>query len=224
MSLNRPRSSHPACLNLHHQACSSRMDIEAFIRARFRAVHDADIHDFLQTLVSYRNTHGELIAAAGFQLASEASLFLEAYLEVPVEHCLAQLIAATPERDRIVEVGNLATLRPGHARQLIMMLAAWFDRRQLQWAVLTLTPTLINSFHRLGLKLHVLAPARCERLHLCNSDWGHYYDQKPQVVAVSIPASAAGLRRQTMARPKLIIRDNHHFSTTENAHALPTVC
>ena len=224
MSLNPPRISHPTHLSLHHQDCSARADIETFIRARFQAVHDADIHYFLQTLVSYRNTRGELLAAAGFQLASATSLFLEAYLDAPVEHYLPQVATLTPARSQIVEVGNLATLRPGHARLLIMTLAAWFDRRQLQWAVLTLTPTLINSFRRLGLALHPLAPAQRERLQHSGSDWGHYYDQKPQVVAVSIAASAACLRRQAMVRPLLTACDNIPFTPAENAHALPPVC
>ncbi|MET3998563.1 thermostable hemolysin [Marinobacterium sp. MBR-109] len=224
MSLNPPRINQPTSLSLHDQACAVRPGIEAFIRERFRVVHAADIHDFLPTLVSCRNARGELVAAAGFQLAAEASLFLETYLDTPIEHCLADRLTVMPTRDRIVEVGNLATLKPGQVRQLIVTLAAWFDRRQLEWAVLTLTPTLINSFRRLGLELHPLAPARHERLSHGSSNWGHYYDQKPMVVAVSIPAGAACLRRQAMTHPTHATYERPTLTTTENAHALPSVC
>lgn len=224
MSLNPPRMSQPTSLSLHDQACSMRSVVEAFIHERFQIVHGADIHDFLPTLVSYRNPRGELMAAAGFQLASESSLFLETYLDQPVEHCLPTPSTLLPARSGIVEVGNLATLRPGHARQLIVALASWFDRRQLQWAVLTLTPTLINSFRRLGLEVHLLAPARRERLGHGRSDWGRYYDQKPQVVAVSIPVSTACLRRQTESLQPLAHHEQPPHPSIESAHAFPPVC
>lgn len=195
MSINPPPARHPVSLSLHHRYSATRPRIERFIHQRFAQVHGADVQDFLPTLVSCNGTDGELMAAAGFQLAGEGRLFLETYLDQPIEHTLAVLTGTPPMRDQIVEVGNLATARPGRTRPLVIALAAWFDRRQLQWAVLTLTPTLINSFRRLGLEVHPLAPARQERLCSSRSDWGHYYELQPQVVAVSVPASAELLRR-----------------------------
>lgn len=199
MSINPPLARQPVSLSLHTQLAPQRRRVEQFIHGRFAQVHGADVHDFLPTLVSSTNTEGELTAAAGFKLASESPLFLEAYLDQPVESCLAALGHIQPEREKIVEVGNLATASPGRTRQLIIALAAWFDRRQLEWAVLTLTPTLINSFRRLGLEVHVLAPALLERLSDGLSDWGQYYALQPQVVAVSVPESARLLRQTSVA-------------------------
>jgi len=200
MSINPPLARHPVSLSLHPQHSATRSRIERFIHQRFAQVHGADVQDFLPTLVSCNGTDGELMAAAGFQLANEGPLFLEAYLDRPIEHILTALPGTPPTRNQIVEVGNLATARPGRTRHLVIALAAWFDRRQLQWAVLTLTPTLINSFRRLGLEVHPLAPARQERLCSSRSNWGHYYELQPQVVAVSVPASAELLRRAAMSQ------------------------
>ncbi len=200
MSINPPMVSCPSQLSLHEQASETRAEVEHFIHDRFATEHNAEVRDFLPTLVSCRGTQGELMAAAGFQLASEGVLFLEAYLDAPIEACLASLGMTGCSRDRIVEVGNLATQRPGQARQLIITLAAWFHRRQLEWAVLTLPPVLINSFRRLGLEVHLLAEAVQSRLMHSLSDWGHYYAQHPRVVAVSIPASALHLRKAARAR------------------------
>ena len=201
MSTNPPALRYPTSLHLHEQDAPTRARIEHFIHTRFAESHGADVHDFLPTLVSCSSPSGDLMAAAGFQLASAGTLFLEAYLDQPVENCLAPLSEGLPARSQIVEVGNLATSGPGRSQQLIMALTAWFDRRQLQWAVLTLTPTLINSFRRLGLQPQVLAPAIQERLHRSRSNWGHYYDNHPQVVAVSIPQSAALLRQGARPAP-----------------------
>ncbi len=198
MSINPPRAEQPVTLSLHIEGSPKRRQVERFIHERFTQVHGADVRDFLPTLVSTSNTDGQFMAAAGFKLASEGPLFLEAYLDRPIEDCLTLIQGTSPRREQIVEVGNLATSKPGRTRQLIIALAAWFDRRQLQWAVLTLTPTLINSFRRLGLEVHVLAPALLERLSHSQSDWGQYYSLKPQVVAVSVPASAALLRDSSL--------------------------
>lgn len=198
MSINPPLAEQPVTLSLHSKGSSKRRQVERFIHERFTQVHGADVQDFLPTLVSSSNTDGQFMAAAGFKQASEGALFLEAYLDQPIEDCLAQIHGVTPHREQVVEVGNLATAKPGRTRQLIIALAAWFDRRQLQWAVLTLTPTLINSFRRLGLEVHELAPALSERLSHSQSDWGQYYSLKPQVVAVSVPASAALLRDSSL--------------------------
>ncbi len=219
MSINPPMVSCPSHLSLHEPASETRAEVEHFIHDRFATEHNADVRDFLPTLVSCRGTQGELMAAAGFQLASEGALFLETYLDAPIEACLASLGMPDCSRNRIVEVGNLATLRPGQARQLIITLAAWFHRRQLEWAVLTLTPVLINSFRRLGLKVHLLAEAVQTRLTHSLSDWGLYYEQHPRVVAVSIPASALHLRRTARARPRRPLAVMSEGSTGDRPHA-----
>ncbi len=219
MSINPPMVSCPSHLCLHEQESETRAEVEHFIHDRFAAEHGADVKDFLPTLVSCRSTRGELMAAAGFQLASEAPLFLEAYLDAPIEACLASLGMTGCSRNRIVEVGNLATQRPGQARQLIITLTAWFHRRQLEWAVLTLTPVLINSFRRLGLEVHLLADAQQRRLVHSQSDWGHYYAQHPRVVAVSIPASALHFRQAARARLRRPVTDTRRVSNGDRPHA-----
>ncbi|MBP0047692.1 thermostable hemolysin [Marinobacterium sp. AK62] len=185
----------PLQLTLHEPDTPLRAAVENFIHRRFLEVHSADVRDFLPTLVSYRNARGQLLAAAGIKRAHQGPLFLEAYLDQPVEVCLSFLSGTPVARDRIVEVGNLATHGAGSTRQLIRALAARFEHEGLEWAVLTLTPTLINSFTRLGLNLHTLTFASPERVAQSASRWGEYYRLNPRVVAVSIPESAARLRQ-----------------------------
>ncbi|WP_432698200.1 thermostable hemolysin [Marinobacterium sp. YM272] len=179
---------------LHGPGDLSRARIEAFIRERFAAIHSAWIDDFLPTLISTRNDRSQLLAAAGFQWASDNPLFLETYLDTPVESCLREFSHSPVSRQTIVEFGNLATTTPGEIRKLILVLASYFGQRGMDWAVLTLTPTLINSFTRLGLVLHSLAPARPELLKTSRSYWGRYYDLNPRVVAINVRANKPRLQ------------------------------
>ncbi len=207
-------------LQLHTQQETARVRIEAFIRERFAAIHAAWIDDFLPTLISTQTGRGQIHAAAGFQWATDSPLFLEAYLDIPIERRLRQLGQSAAQRGQIVEFGNLATSRPGAIRELILVLANYFGRRGMDWAVLTLTPTLINSFNRLGLVLHPLASASPERLTSSRSNWGRYYDQNPQVVAINLPANqprlqmleSLGIRRPTSIVPLLPMEPLHERS------------
>ena len=63
------------------------------------------------------------------------------------------------------------------------------------------TPALINSFRRLGIALHRLAPADPARLGVDRDEWGSYYDAGPQVMVAEVPGAdrtlaTAGTYRQ----------------------------
>jgi hypothetical protein len=193
--MNRPSvlSDAFSALALHDGDAPTRPGIERFIQERFAAVHEARVRDFLPTLVSTHTANRELLAAAGFQKASDGTLFLESYLKRPVENCVSTVAGTPVSRRQIVEIGNLATARTGSTRKLIILLAFYFAHLELDWAVLTLTPTLINSFTRLGIELHTLAKAEASKLYHSGSDWGRYYDCKPMVVAANIPLSTEHL-------------------------------
>ncbi|TCK07589.1 thermostable hemolysin [Marinobacterium mangrovicola] len=224
MKARIPAQETALTLQLHRLEDLSRVRIQAFIRARFAAIHSAWIDDFLPTLISTQTDSRQIHAAAGFQWANESELFLEAYLDTPIERRLRQLGQHSALRHQIVEFGNLATDRPGAIRQLILVLANYFGRRGMDWAVLTLTPTLINSFTRLGLVLHPLAAARPERLSSLpgksRSYWGRYYEQNPQVVAINLTLNqprlqmleSLGVRRPTSTTPLLPMERIHETS------------
>lgn len=186
MKLPIPARDTALRLHQHDKGDLSRPRIEAFIRERFAKIHAAWIDDFLPTLISTGSDNGQLLAAAGFQWAEDSELFLETYLDKPIEACLHDLRPTQIQRRNIIEFGNLATTTPGAIRKLILVLANHFGSRGMDWAVVTLTPTLINSFTHLGLKLHPLAPARPERLRASRSHWGRYYDLNPSVVAIDV--------------------------------------
>jgi len=207
-------------LYLHDRLSPTRPRVEAFIGERFAAVHAARVCDFLPTLISSESATRRLQAAAGFQMAEGAPLFLEAYLDAPVEAYLSALSRAPVSRRQIIEFGNLATVRPGAIRGLILSLASYFRRRGMAWAVLTLTPTLINSFTRLGFVMNPLAPARAERLSASASHWGRYYDLNPQVVAIDVALNTPRLlelerletARAGRASPLLPLENTHDIA------------
>lgn len=173
------------------RACSPRLEpihathplrtrCEQFIGARFEHAHGARISHFSPYLLGVRDALDRWRAAAGYTPAEGRRLFLEQYLDAPVEHLLARYGV---EREAIVEVGNLAAASAGMGRTLIPLLARHLDRLGYEWVVFTATRELRNAFARMGLAPLELAPADPARLTDGGARWGTYYDSDPVVVA-----------------------------------------
>ena len=155
---------------------------EAFIADVFERHYGATIKNFAPNLMLLeRGEH--IAAAAGWRCAGEDQLFLENYLDLPIEAAVARLAGQPVRREAIVEVGNLAATRAGGSVDVILSLAAHLDRLGYEWVVFTATNELIGIFRRLGLPPLALAPADPSRLGEQAADWGSYYDSKPVVVA-----------------------------------------
>ena len=171
-------------LTIRHTVAGSRRrdEVEEFIRATFKSRFGAEVTSFAPNLMALE-LHDRVVAAAGWRCAADEPLFLETYLDVPVEAALAKLAGHPVERARIVEVGNLAAARAGGSIDVILALSRHLDRLGYEWVVFTATRELIGIFRKLGLAPLALAPADPERLGEQAGAWGHYYESAPVVVA-----------------------------------------
>lgn len=186
----RPAIDVPTLVHLEGPKAHERTEAESFVRDAFRAAYDADIEHFLPTLMALRNDAGRLLAVLGLRDAGDERLFLEQYLDQPVEQVLSRAAACPIERDRLVEVGNFAVGAAGGGRWLITALTAYLYSAGHSWAVFTCGPELRNAFGRLGVELVDMAAADPGRLPLHElARWGGYYDQKPRVMAANVAQS-----------------------------------
>ena len=164
-----------------------RRAVEAFIQRRFSEQHEARVTHFMPSLLGLQAADGVLHGAVGLRGANEGALFLEQYLDAPIEQALRPLFGPGIPREEIVEVGNLAADGRGTARRLIVELSGRLAEGGFRWVAFTGTPALLNSFQRLGLPLTRIAPADPARVGAQRSAWGRYYDLRPQVMVGEIP-------------------------------------
>ena len=160
-----------------------RAGLEAFIRTVYREHYAAEVRSFAPTLVGWRGEDGTLVAAAGYRAADPGPLFLERYLHASVQTLLAAGGAPAPDRARIVEVGHLASVRPGAGRRLFAPLALHLAAQGFDWVVGTLTEELRLLFARLGIEPMALGIADPALLGAEAASWGRYYDHRPMVLA-----------------------------------------
>jgi hypothetical protein len=179
-------------LVLYDQASPGRRRLETFIRAVYAKCYRARLRHFAPTLAAWEN-HGEILAVAGYRSANEP-LFLERYLDVPIE------VAVAPTRpilrSQVVEVGSFASARAGEGRRLLLAPGAHLAAQDVQWVAGTVTAELRQLLVRLGLGVTALALARGDRLGEEAAHWGSYFDHEPIVVAGHLPAALATLRHR----------------------------
>jgi len=176
----------PYRIELQDPDDAGRPALESFVHSTFKRAYGADVRHYLPRLMSLTNHQNELIAAIGFHAAQNDPLFLEQYLDKPIEEVIGNKFDCNVQRRKIMEVGNLAIATAGGARGLILALTSYIKGAGFDWVVFTAVPSLINSFKKMGLELSPLVEARKDRLVADKDQWGSYYDVKPMVVVGNV--------------------------------------
>lgn len=180
-----------------------RHALAALVRDVYAAAYGARVRHFHELLLGLADGEGRLLGAIGAtETRSQEPLFLEAYLDEPVQVLLSRALGRTVGREQLVEVGNLSATRPGLGAALLSTLAVHLRARARAFAVFTATAALRRTFARLAVPVHDLAAADGRRLGAALADWGTYYDTDPRVVAVDVAATCeAALGHPELALP-----------------------
>ncbi|WP_226051404.1 thermostable hemolysin [Dickeya chrysanthemi] len=158
-------------------------DISALIRSSYHQIYHATLSRCMPWLLGMYDANGELKAACGIQPASHGPLYLEHYLDNPVEAELSSRFAAPVSRTAIVEVGNFAAQDGASARVMYAAVCQLLNQYRFSWIVFTGTKKIRNIFYRLNLQPLLLTSARPEQLGAAALEWGDYYQHDPQVMA-----------------------------------------
>lgn len=182
-------SAKPKIVSILPIFSKDRKAVEDFIINIYRQSYGAKIGIHYPMLMSVTNDAGDILAASGFRYASQETLFLEQYLPAPIETMLSA------PRNRIVEIGNLASAGGGASMFLFAALSAYLDHKGLTHAAITGTSYIEKRLRSLGLKPQSLAPADPKKLNRNDEDWGTYYDTDPHVFSGHIQEGYKNLQR-----------------------------
>ena len=179
----------PPRFSIHRGATPARRAVEDFVRQVYAQHYGASLREFKPTLVSL-DDDGTVVAAAGYRAAT-APLFLENYLDVPIEQALAARTGGVVARTAIVEVGHFASMQPGLGRRLMAHLGRQLAAEGFQWVVSTATRELRVIFERLRIRPLALGLADPARLGPDAVEWGTYYEHAPMVLAGEVRSNLA---------------------------------
>ena len=166
-----------------------RAELEAFVRNAFARKHDASVTSFMPTLLSFRDAGGGLRGVIGLRSAAPKPLYLEQYLEQPVEAAIATATGQSVQRHQVVEVGNLAGMNCRAAMRMVAALPAYLLARDYRWIVFTATSAVRGILQGFDAPLVELARADGARVANSPDRWGRYYESDPRVLAGYLPDS-----------------------------------
>jgi hypothetical protein len=170
-------------LHLHGPTSANRELVESYVARQFEAVYGASISEFLPLFLTL-NCSNHLSAVTGINPVEARPLFLEQYLDSPIESEIGRAFDAEVNRLSIVEIGNLAATQRGSSQLLFVLLAATLYRAGFRWITFTATPQVRKTINRLGFELRIIAEADISRLpNGAATNWGSYYQTHPLVVA-----------------------------------------
>lgn len=138
-----------------------------------------------QEVEALRDASGVLMAAFGLHHAAYGRLFLEQYIDEPIEQLMSRQLGRDIARDEITYFGNLAVANPRNAGVLIAHVIQHSLSMNLPWGVATAHHSLQNGLIKGGRDLYPLAAANPDRLDAQErAKWGSYYKHIPQIVAI----------------------------------------
>jgi hypothetical protein len=179
---------------VHRRATPARAAVEEFIQQVYAQHYGATLKSFKPALVSLEDDDGCITAAAGYRSAM-SSLFLERYLDVPVEQAIAAHTGIVVPRAAIAEVGHFASMQAGQGRRLMAHLGQQLASEGFQWVVSTATRELRVIFERLRIRPLALGLADPAVLGADAADWGSYYDHAPMVLAGEVRSNLVRFAR-----------------------------
>lgn len=194
-AIRRLSSLRPGMISITANHSQERRAVEAFIEGIYAKTYGAVIAQHYPMLVSVQDKTGRILAALGFRAAGTHTVFLEHYMDAPVEHAVSGAFKCEIARQQIVEVGNLGSAGHGAAIFLFVALMAYLQRMGFSHLVLTGTNRLRGYFEKLGVDPRDMGAADPHRLPDQGVSWGSYYKTDPRLIAGDIACSYARLQK-----------------------------
>ncbi len=188
----KPRlTSEPSCsVSMARSLDKDRSNIEQFIAHNFYQSYQAQVDHFADLLIGCKSDEDHnWMAAFGMSKLTNKKAYLEQYLDQPIEHYISALTGKKVERSEVFELGNLAADYPGATRRLIKKMTSVIYNQGGRWVVFTVNKLVLNAFHKSNLNPQVISKADPHRLPNHGTNWGHYYETRPQVMFIEVPSS-----------------------------------
>ena len=160
---------------------SLRHSLEARVRSGFGHHFNACIEGFMPDLAVYEHAT-RASGVIGIRNAADEPLFLESYLDHPVETVVHLISGEVVERGAVVEVGQFVVddrdIVPDFFRDLVPFLVS----QGFGWVCFTGTNRIRALLGRIGFAGFPVTLAARERLGESKDHWGSYYEHEPIVI------------------------------------------
>lgn len=158
-----------------------RTSLEARIRSGFGTHFRACVAEYMPRFAYYQHLTGGT-GVIGVRCASEERLYLESYLDDPVEEIIQNAADCTVSRAKIVEVGQFVVDDRGIVADFFEDLVPFLARQGFDWVCFTGTDRIRAILKRVGFSGLPVAAASQDLVRNKPDRWGTYYEHDPVVI------------------------------------------
>jgi len=157
-----------------------RARLESRIRSGFGMHFGACIDGFMPRFALYQHASGAT-GVIGVRRASGDPLFLEQYLEMPIEQLISVAAGVNVNRPTIAEVGQFIVDDRDIVGAFFRDLVPFLTSEGFDWVCFTGTNRIRAILNRVGFRGMPVAAADAARVE-DGDRWGKYYDYEPVVI------------------------------------------
>jgi len=145
-----------------------------------RVVPDPD--QFIAYMGQDDDGRDEVEACIGISFVEKGPVFVERYLDAPIQDVLSAAAGQEVRREQVLQLGSVASIRNLAGAEIYRAMPLIQTCLGRSYAVMTMTNRSAALAKRLGLISHPLCEADGTRLGAEElADWGTFYDQRPSV-------------------------------------------
>jgi hypothetical protein len=159
-----------------------RLRAEEFIGSHYQRYFGSTLESHYPIIAGIWHANDGLSAAVGVRAASNGKLYLEQYLDRPIEAALSQIAGEPVARSGVVEIGNFVSTGRGVTEVFIAAVAHYLVEQGFEYVVVTATRRLRQSLAALGIQWTRLGAADPGRLPDHGRSWGRYYQHDPHII------------------------------------------
>lgn len=176
-----------------------RSSLEARVRSGFGQHFNACIEGFMPDLAVYEHATGAS-GVIGIRSAAEERLFLESYLDMPIEKIIQLTSGHSADRDEIVEVGQFVVDDRDIVADFFRDLVPFLQSQGFKWVCFTGTNRIRALLARIGFAGYPVTQAAKTRVYDEKNQWGSYYEHEPVVIIGKLSDPRGDWFRQPRSR------------------------
>jgi hypothetical protein len=176
-------SGHPPVrLELFGKGHPGRDALETEIRGCYAHHFGARVEGFMPYLVRVTLERDATRGVIGLRPAAREGLYLEDYLDVPIEQAVAGVFGRPVARTAVAEIGQLAVEHRRVIVPLFRQLVPFLLQQGFEWVCFTATGPVRSLLARAGLGGCEISAASADRVAGRDDSWGSYYRHDPRVI------------------------------------------
>lgn len=187
-------------LKLAPTGTTDRKVLEKLVAERFERQYAARVSHFLPVMLGLR-TGDRYAAVAGLRPAGGEDLFLEQYLDRLAEQEISRVFRTPVDRAQLVEIGNLVTAEAGAGYLMFACLVPLLRAAGFRWVMCTATPQVERMLQKMGFEPLRICAADPDRLEEGATDWGRYYQTRPNVIAGDLRGTSQAIDWNLLPEP-----------------------